>query len=699
MLFCLALLLLSILSVPSAALGAGQGDASLSSSLAASTAHQGAVSLAHITFASGNRQSSDQFFWEDVVSRILASQPERFASAGGEKSGVRQRTKKETDMLLWAGNAVYTDISEAGVELVKPRTPREIERQYKLLAHNTYYQRFVEQHVGGGGVAGVWDEHDMGLRHGAEKNYSQARAVREIYVKHILQNRSDIKDQLSRHEGLYFFTSLPSPAGSALADVYKRAVCVVALDVVSLRSRYPDFNEALFTPFSSLDLGHGKAKRVKDLPTADLLGEEQWVWLEEIVQKYLSPKPYDGDTRRVEMEECALTLFASAWQILLNDNKPFAGWDLFPTSRTRLLTLLKNYEASRFLFLSGHAELSEIGGVTANTNDDVDRKRASGILGMHARHFPLTPLTKFSRRLLPHVRSHADRKAASSQRQESASDGPNGLVEVTSSGLTHSVASAPIVGRIASWLIDGDRSSNTLAYRPADAPRKHQETTMDEGGAAASFPLMSRYLLVDRVVKLRRSIGTLQMLTPPAYAKAFASSAGSGKEEEGRDREGFMKDVWEDEDPRLVGRGSGPAAAKQFVDENVRVLVSIHATDAGSTLLTYEATLGQLPSYRRSAVFGEAERGKAHFTDYRETPPFTIYNLPGEYPAVKRFILSHGCAEVPCVHGKYFMIAKMVFILSVVFVVLAAFAASIIAVLLLLEKRSALAEERKLKED
>jgi hypothetical protein len=118
----------------------------------------------------------------------------------------------------------------------------------------------------------------------------------------------------------------------------------------------------------------------------DILGEHQWAWLGEVLGNATEISP-SGIPR------CAVTTIAGGIQFFM-DEKPTEHWGNFPTSRHRLVRMLRENRLPRVVFLSGDVHYGEIG------VDDSDEARSA--LG-----YP--------------------------------------VVEVTSSGLTHSVADIPFV--------------------------------------------------------------------------------------------------------------------------------------------------------------------------------------------------------------------------------------------------------------
>lgn len=565
--------------------------------------------LTHVTFASCNRQSHDQSFWMTSIASTIAAQCER---AGGTNS------KPHTDLLLWLGNAVYADVDEAGVALSLARPSHGVEQEYKLLTENPYYRAFVEEVVGKDGrVSGIWDDRDLGRR-GADGSYAQSEAIRRLYLTYIWKGYPlAVKDATGDGTpgALYSFTGIPAPADAPLAAHFVHSVCTITLDVRTQRTAPPNLIDALLRSSEEADLRprgskgaalDAKLAEIRDVRArvmeADLLGRRQWAWLERTFATYLAPtarSPGDAAGRA----HCAVTLIASPWQILLNDNKPFEGWDLYPASRSRLLLLLKKYKVERFVFLSGHAEVGELGVMQRSSKEGTRVEGPTATLtGSFPRESPTLPGSK----LLPPRRST--------------------LVEVTSSGLTHTVREAPLVG----WLA-------------------HLLTTSRMEDDAKGNGRTQRHLFLTRNTTMERQFGTVQVIGDRVAAARHTNVVADSREE---------------------------------VLARTRVLVTLHSVQrAGAPLIMLERTLESLPSYAVEPLEEEAKEDDAvkaiDLYDATHLPQFNVYNDPGYYPWLKRRMAAWQCAEVPCVSGQHFMLLRVIANLALAFAVVLVFLSAV----------------------
>ena len=76
----------------------------------------------------------------------------------------------------------------------------------------------------------------------------------------------------------------------------------------------------------------------------DILGEEQWKWLE--LQLQQDPRP-------------SVTIIVSSIQVLTS-NPVFESWMHFPQAKQRLLRLLEAYKPNHLVLISGDVHHSEV---------------------------------------------------------------------------------------------------------------------------------------------------------------------------------------------------------------------------------------------------------------------------------------------------------------------------------------------------
>ncbi|GET87815.1 hypothetical protein, conserved [Leishmania tarentolae] len=186
-------------------------------------------------------------------------------------------------------------------------------------------------------VWATWDDHDMGKNDGG-REYTGRNSTQNFFLNFL---RAPSSDPRWRREGVYgaYTTDFRdivddtrgwgAPMLLLMRQLYEHAICVVLLDVRSFRDS-PNATEA-----------------------GDMLGTEQWVWFEELLQNYTTPTQ-DG------RERCAMVLIGGGIQFIL-DEKPAENWAAFPRSRDRLLGLLQAYRVERVAFITGDVHMGELG--------------------------------------------------------------------------------------------------------------------------------------------------------------------------------------------------------------------------------------------------------------------------------------------------------------------------------------------------
>jgi alkaline phosphatase D len=196
----------------------------------------------------------------------------------------------EPDLWIWLGDNVYADATD----------PTEIRATYAEQLANLDYRRVLASVP----VIGTWDDHDFGLNDGGiehpRKRESQAA---------LLDFLGEPPDSPRRaREGVYTSYDV-GPDG--------RKVRVILLDV-----RY---------------------HRESPGPEADVLGEAQWAWLEDVLR--------DSDAQ--------LHLIGGGFQFLPEEH-PYEKWANLPASRRRLLEVIARSGAEGVVLMSGDRHLAEI---------------------------------------------------------------------------------------------------------------------------------------------------------------------------------------------------------------------------------------------------------------------------------------------------------------------------------------------------
>ena len=154
----------------------------------------------------------------------------------------------------------------------------------------------------------IWDDHDYGLNDGG-KNYRHKEISQEIYLNFwkIPQD-----DQRRNQEGVFF---------SKFVNHNERIIQFIGMDTRYHRSNLKG-SKNFYRPNTDID--------------ATILGEKQWLWLKDELDK-----------------EADIKIIASSIQVLAKEHR-FEKWSNFPDERFKLLSMLSEASTnSNLLIISG----------------------------------------------------------------------------------------------------------------------------------------------------------------------------------------------------------------------------------------------------------------------------------------------------------------------------------------------------------
>lgn len=196
----------------------------------------------------------------------------------------------QPDLWIWLGDIVYGRADNL----------TDLERRYRAQKNQPEYKALREQCR----IVGVWDDNDYGLSDGGKENRNKIESERLL-----LDFLGEPADSPRRKQQGVYVAYTFGPAG--------RRVKVILLD--------------------------GRYNRDRPGRTADMLGAQQWQWLEQQL------KTSDAD----------VNLIGSGIQVIAYEH-PFEKWADFPQSRQRLLDLVAGSGARNVIFLTGDRHLGEI---------------------------------------------------------------------------------------------------------------------------------------------------------------------------------------------------------------------------------------------------------------------------------------------------------------------------------------------------
>jgi hypothetical protein len=165
------------------------------------------------------------------------------------------------------------------------------------------------------------------------------------------------------------FSSLSHPQGEIFRTfVIGKAPAAIRFILLDTRSYREDhwirsLGEYKFIPLSALfaagirliytSLGYGLDH------SADILGEKQWDWLEQVLQRST------GHAQEEDFPRADFHVVVSSVQIFTS-NPIVESWNHFPVAKKRLIALFQKYNPSGLVFLSGDIHASEISTATVH---------------------------------------------------------------------------------------------------------------------------------------------------------------------------------------------------------------------------------------------------------------------------------------------------------------------------------------------
>jgi alkaline phosphatase D len=198
------------------------------------------------------------------------------------------------DLWIWLGDIVYGSAKNLP----------DLERRYRTEKEQPDYKSLREQCR----VLGVWDDNDYGVADGGKNNPNKVECQR------LLLDFLDEPLQSPRRKQAGVFASYSfGPPGKRV-------------EIILLDGRY-----------------------YRDAPGrhADMLGPEQWQWLE----------------AQLTNSDADVHLIGSGIQVIASQH-PYEKWADFPASQARLFSLIARSGARNVIFLSGDRHLGEISRLT-----------------------------------------------------------------------------------------------------------------------------------------------------------------------------------------------------------------------------------------------------------------------------------------------------------------------------------------------
>jgi alkaline phosphatase D len=193
------------------------------------------------------------------------------------------------DLFLWTGDVVYADTDDMG----------KLAQIYASQLANAEYSQFLSTRIP---VIGLWDDHDYGTSEGDE-TFAFRRQSQALFLDFIGERTDSPRRSQDGIQVTYTFGQDKAGARFLLLDTHS----------------------------------HRSASR------GDLLGSEQWRWLEGELAK-----PYAG-----------ATFLVSSIQVLPYE-QAFEKWRNFPASYERLMAAIRSSPAKNIIIISGDRHFAEL---------------------------------------------------------------------------------------------------------------------------------------------------------------------------------------------------------------------------------------------------------------------------------------------------------------------------------------------------
>jgi len=290
---------------------------------------RGAVNKRLAAASNGESRYSSKTIWDTIAMTV---QPQTF---------------------LWTGDAIYPPMK------IKGDTPLDVLRnEYDQMMRNETlgYAKFIQSDFLVGGIHGVWDDHDYG-GNDRGREFTDKESRRDAYLDFLGVPRSDPRWE---RRGVYSSIEFGASSTDSLDSSEMNAQQSNRVRVLFLDTRWHrDYHCIPSVGSTMIPLGSVIACATRwitaglDLPNflptgagfcagdGDVLGEEQWNWLEQQLQQ----------------SSASVHVIISSVQVLTT-NPVVESWGHFPAARSRLLNLLASVKG--VVLLSGDVHHAEI---------------------------------------------------------------------------------------------------------------------------------------------------------------------------------------------------------------------------------------------------------------------------------------------------------------------------------------------------
>ncbi|HNP19370.1 MAG TPA: alkaline phosphatase D family protein [Fulvivirga sp.] len=237
-----------------------------------------------------------------------------FGSCSHQQDSVQlwpEITAENPDIMVLTGDNIYGDTQDMA----------KLKKMYDLQKNRASYQQLLKKTK----VIGVWDDHDYGVNDGG-KHYTNKDSS-----KYLMLDFFDvpINDPVRNRQGVYSSHTLNNGDHS--------------VKIILLDTRY--FRDTL-----KIDTT-GKSRYIIN-EHGDILGEEQWKWLE----------------NELKNSTADVNIIGSSIQVLAEE-QIFEKWANFPVARKKLLGLINDINPKNTVIISGDRHIAEISSIMLDNLD------------------------------------------------------------------------------------------------------------------------------------------------------------------------------------------------------------------------------------------------------------------------------------------------------------------------------------------
>lgn len=226
--------------------------------------------------------------------------------------------KNNPDLWIWLGDNIYADTEDMA----------KMKQMYDKQLQHPGYQSLLKTCP----VLGTWDDHDYGVNDGG-KDYVRKEESKQLMFDFLgVPKTAETRNRPGAYQS-YVYGKSP------------RQVKIILLDTRSFKDHIERKKKTGYVPN----------------PDAEILGETQWLWLE----------------NELRNNTADLTIIANGTQILPKEHK-YEKWANFPTERDRFLQLM-DIEAKNLFILSGDRHFGEISAMTTKSGQSIYEVTSSGL--------------------------------------------------------------------------------------------------------------------------------------------------------------------------------------------------------------------------------------------------------------------------------------------------------------------------------